>query len=138
MQDPSLIDIFTGGGPLMLVVVLWLLIALLFSYLIFTEKLNRSRSVLLIFPLGFLVLAVTQWVLQWHFHFTEFLVTGSVDPMVYAENSLRISRSTLMICWAAGLSLLAVFVLLLVRRKPSGANSQSLGEQNGAGRHPSL
>lgn len=122
MQDPNLIDIFTGGGPLMLVVVLWLLIGLLFSYLIVTEKLNRSRSVLLIFPLGFLVLAVTQWVLQWHYYFTDFLETGSVDPMWYAENSLRISRSTLMICGVAGLSLLALAVLLLVRPKPSGVS----------------
>ena len=122
MEDPSLFRIFHDGGPLMLVALVWMFLFLLVSILIFVGRLKKSRWTLMIFPLGFGILALSYFVMQWHFHFKHFQQHGPPDPVEYVENSLRITRATLMICSAAGFSFVVTVLGVCIPQRTDLAN----------------
>jgi len=104
MEYPSLVRIFIDGGPVMLLALLWFLVWIAVCVLYRVKGLKSSCCVGILFPLGFGLLAILNWVFGWHVFNKRLLIDGFVDPLMYANESLRISRSTLMICGAAGVS----------------------------------
>ena len=118
----------------MLIALLWLFLCVVLSLLDFTGRLNKPSSLLLIFPIGFGLLAITQFVIQWHFHFRRFEEFGAPDPMVYVQDALGSTRSTLMICAAAGVSFIIAILRLWLPRKTKLENKSALGNRDNAGK----
>jgi len=64
MREAGLLDIVDKGGTTMLVALLSLLLSLIVVVLFFTGRLKKPPRVLLVFPVGFGLLAITCFVLQ--------------------------------------------------------------------------
>ena len=92
-------------GPFLLLVLLWG-----GSTLKYFSSGRRSRKMLFLlaaFPLGFGHLAIANWALHWHAVYREFGISGAMDPVIYSQTSLMISRSTLVVVSTAGFSLVS-------------------------------
>jgi hypothetical protein len=110
--EPSLIrTVIEGGvlmGPFVLFALLWIVTTLAYYF-------RRNRSVkhlvsLLVFPLGFGLLGLGQWVFHWHAVHLGMALSGYPDEMQYIEKAVRIGRTTLVVLSAAGISFLTTAI----------------------------
>lgn len=112
---PIVDSYFLDGGPLMLfslpLIVLWLWFTIFFL----RGRLRRTPWVLFVFPLGFGLFALFNWVFRWHFSFLELLETVP-DPFIYAHDALIVSRTTLFFLLVAGVSFLSACLLTYIAR----------------------
>ena len=106
--EPSLTrTVIEGGvlmGPFLLFALIWIGTTLRYFF-------RRNRSVkhlvsLLIFPLGFGLLGLGQWVFHWHAVHQGMEISGYPDEMIYIEKAVRIGQTTLVVLSTAGISLL--------------------------------
>jgi NADH:ubiquinone oxidoreductase subunit 6 (subunit J) len=109
-SNPSLVKIFLDGGflmvPFLLVLILWLVVSIRYATRTRDQRTPRWRVGLLLFPIAFGLLAVSQWVLQWHTIYRAMEVSGFPDEWQHIQDVLVVTRSTLMIAIAACVSLL--------------------------------
>jgi hypothetical protein len=117
MREAGLLEIVDKGGPMMLVALLWLVLSLIVAVLFFTGRLKKPPGVLLVFPVGFGLLAITYFVLQGYNYFKDFEAVGPPDPAVYCSNGLRVTRASLLICAAGGLTFLNAVIGFWSARK---------------------
>lgn len=110
--EPSLTrTVIEGGvlmGPFLLFALIWIGTTLAYFF-------RRNRSVkhlvsLLIFPLGFGLLALGQWVFHWHAVHLGMALSGYPDEMQYIEKAVRIGRTTLVVLSTAGISLVTAAI----------------------------
>jgi len=110
--EPSLTrTVIEGGilmGPFLLFSLIWIGTTLAYFF-------RRNRSVkhlvsLLVFPLGFGLLALGQWVFRWHGVHLGMALSGYPDEMQYIEKAVRIGRTTLVVLSTAGISLLTAAI----------------------------
>ena len=91
----------------LLIVVLWVTCTL--RYVVMGRVLRNKKHWcgLILFPLAFMLLALSQWVFRWHTLYKGMETSGYPDEWLHIQEVLVITRSTLMIVVAGAISLLA-------------------------------
>ena len=111
-SEPLLIrTVIEGGvlmGPFLLFALIW--IGTTLRYFFRQDRSLKHLVSLLIFPLGFGLLGLAQWSLQWHGVHQGMAISGYPDEMQYLEKAVRIGRTTLVVLSTAGISLLTTAV----------------------------
>jgi hypothetical protein len=105
---PSLLKTINDGGALMMLP--FLILICIWTGLVTVSAINRFRNPGTLFylcacPVGFVLLAISQWAFHWQQMYRQVLISGFMDPIEYALSATAISRSTLLICGVGFVSL---------------------------------
>ncbi len=115
-------DHLFNAGPISLVflafIPVWLFVSIRFL-------LGRTHHLLalFVFPVIFVMIALTSWVSFWYFEFSSYFKIGSPDPMQYVSSGLVITRFSLICLAVAWLSLATACLGFLKKNPPKSSRS---------------
>lgn len=115
-NNPSLVKIVLDGGvvmgPFLLITLFW--IGCTLRFILNKQRTFKGLVALLMFPLAFEFLALFHWFLHWHAQYKEVELSGFPDQMVYIQNGLVVTRSSLVIAGTGGLSFVVSALMFLL------------------------
>ena len=107
-------DAITQGGfvmiPFLILTVLW---AVTISAEVIQRPFVENPAIHLIFPLGFLILAMIQLSLGFYLFFDSMRISGAMDAYQLAQDGLVFSRALLILVSAAAISTISALCILL-------------------------